>query len=181
MMKMINKKGASISIYLVVILTLVVVGTIIFYAMISEKNLQANFKSGYVLDEIYDREFLVNFYIQDIMDHSIKGIETERDFIDNFNSNFEKYKIYGGLDIDGESKEKWPFLADENIQIISDIQRQVNEDNIELIIVDGNIAGVRLNLDITLNDYYMEDEEVVFSAIYDYEKVFESFSEKDNI
>lgn len=88
-----NKKG-EISIVLLVLMTLVLVGATLFVFNINLGKFKTKITNVRVLEEVYVVENQINFYINEIMEETLKNNKNnKKDFIDNFKQGLGKYKI----------------------------------------------------------------------------------------
>lgn len=146
-----SNKSQSLANFLLVFLTLVIVTTSLFYISIKENNYGKNFNSPYALDSVYSREGIINFYLQDILDHSAVSIKDKQDLINNINSIALKYE-----------------KNDENVAIVLRSIENLKEEDIELVENNGKIesANAKFNVEI----YYADDS--LNSIKYVYTKNF---------
>ncbi|MBS3066210.1 hypothetical protein J4205_00145 [Candidatus Pacearchaeota archaeon] len=119
-----SNKSQSLANFLLVFLTLVIVTTSLFYISIKENNYGKNFNSPYALDSVYSREGIINFYLQDILDHSAVSIKDKQDLINNINSIALKYE-----------------KNDENVAIVLRSIENLKEEDIELVENNGKIES----------------------------------------
>jgi hypothetical protein len=146
-----NKKGGTpLDTTLLVIMALSLsVGTLFVFYMHSGF-VSSKIQDSRFLDEIYNRENKINFYINEMMGKSILKVKNELDpvpeFVEYMKNELGKYKTNG------------TYLMPELIQI----ENQINAENIQSI--DGNIIfSVNINLKQDLDK---------FSSNYDYNKRF---------
>lgn len=131
--KMKGKKAMSISIALLVVLTLVLTSVSLFYFNSKQKTNAETIALSSVIDEVYIRGALVNYYVQDILEKSVEDFYYENGtqvFIDNFLSELGKYKNENGIYI---------------VKDLEQIENQLIEENIDL-----NSSDVVLSLKIKL-------------------------------
>ena len=142
-----SNKSQSLANFLLVFLTLVIVTTSLFYISIKENNYGKNFNSPYALDSVYSREGIINFYLQDILDHSAVSIKDKQDLINNINSIALKYE-----------------KNDENVAIVLRSIENLTEEDIELVENNGKIesANAKFNVEI----YYADDSLNSINYVY---------------
>jgi len=142
-----SNKSQSLANFLLVFLTLVIVTTSLFYISIKENNYGKNFNSPYALDSVYSREGIINFYLQDILDHSAVSIKDKQDLINNINSIALKYE-----------------KNDENVAIVLRSIENLKEEDIELVENNGKIesANAKFNVEI----YYADDSLNSINYVY---------------
>ncbi len=150
-----NKKAISIAIFVLVIssLLLSIISLTFFY--IKNNKIDTTIKVFNEMDKVYFKELLTNFYLQDIFDKAVEGVEvggSKQVFIDNFNKELEDYK---------DKNERYP------IQGLEFIGKQVLPENIEL---SNEKLVLKLRLTIT-KSYVSKDESGSFT--YHYEKEFQ--------
>jgi len=90
---MFNKKSQSLAIMVLVLIALSLMGLTIFSIVSASNNVDEELYTNFVLDKVYFREQMLNFYLQKIMEDSAKGIMSEQEFLNKFKSNLESYKI----------------------------------------------------------------------------------------
>ncbi len=142
-----NKKaGVSISIVLLVLATLILVISSLFYFHIRADDLTGDISSAVFLEEIYSKEVKLNFYLENVFDKCSENFVSEEEFVNCF---IEKIELYGGSDIVVEGLEQ--------------IEGQLDE-----IVFDGRKLGIEFDLLIE------EDFEDGLSVSYEYKKSFEA-------
>jgi len=151
-----NKKATSISIFILVLLTLLLVSTTLFYFIIEKRNVSKEISSVTEFDRIYGRENLVNFYIQDIVDKSAEGISDESEFTLRAKRFLDSYIDDGGEFVVPELSSVNDQLG--NVELIEDAQ--------------GNVNSVSINLEVTIKESFTRKGEQVFSGGYTYVKTF---------
>ena len=151
-----NKKGTSISIFILVLLTLLLTSTTLFYFIIERRDISKEVSSVTEFDRIYRRENLVNFHIQDIVDRSAEGVSDKSEFI-------LRAKRFLGFYIDNSGEYVVFELSSINDQLI----------NVELIEdAQGNVNSVSIDLEINIKESFTRKGEEVFSGDYTYVKTF---------
>jgi hypothetical protein len=149
-----NKKGgAEISVVILVLMTLLLVISSLFYFSIKENQASENLYSSTFLGPIYSKEVLINFYVQNLVDKSAVGVLTREQFINNFKENLANYK---------DSKGEF-FLSEFN-----QIEGQLSEERVEI-----NADFVSIIFDIHITNEIIKDEKSIALANYDYSRVFE--------
>ncbi|MEK6873664.1 MAG: hypothetical protein AABW91_02370 [Nanoarchaeota archaeon] len=162
-----TKKAQSLANFVLVFFTLALVTISLFYILTKENSYDKNFNSPYVLDSVYSREEVINFYLQDIADHSVVGINSVEDkqkLIDNIKGNATKYETASGY-VKNEKNED--VLADENVGIVLESMKKLNEDNVEIIVNNGKVEKISVSFDVSINS---NSEDLVIN--YDYRKSF---------
>ena len=153
-----NKKGTSISIFILVLLTLLLTTSTLFYFIIERRDISKEVSSVTEFDRIYGRENLVNFYIQDIVDRSAEGVSDKSEFM-------LRAKRFLGFYIDDNREYVVPELSSVDDQLI----------NAELILdAEGNVNIVSIELEINIKESFIREGEEVFSGDYTYVKTFTS-------
>lgn len=150
-----NKKAMSIPIVLLVLLTLILITTSLFYFNIKQKNVKETMMIPDEIDRIYVKELQLNYYLQDIFDKAFEGITAENSqeqLIDNFKRELARYKV----------NDK--FIVPE----FSQIELQINREHITF---ENGKAIARF--DIVLENKVTAKDKIIFSAVYAYEKTFE--------
>lgn len=151
-----NKKGTSIAIVLLVLMAL----TLSLLALYSFNKKTGNFsvvvKDARFLDEVYARENEVNFYVNNIIEKAVMGIDKNNfdktRFIENFKKELLKYK----------RKQGWAVFE------LSQVESQINENAVE-IIQNGENKTVSVTFSIKIEKNF-DDK---FLSSYLYEKKFE--------
>lgn len=175
-----SNKAMSLSIVLLVLLSVLLTTTALFYFIISENKLNNEFYGTSSVKDISLRENLINYNIAQMVSYSSRNINSKGEFINNFNSLAEKYKKIGGFYVSKEDKERWPFLEDKNTESIAKLQEQLSEDDIELIQDEkGNIEGVKVTFYIVIENRLDEPlgdntgrKRNIFSVSREYAKSF---------
>lgn len=141
-----NKKGMSISIVLLVVLTLILVFLTIGYFIVNQEERTSILSVPDTLDLVYNQETYLNFYLQNIFDKAsgnFKFPEGKGVFIERFKNELLNLKING----------------------LENIENQINESNIDL-----TKDKLVLNLNLVLEE---KNEERGIEARYNYKKSFE--------
>ncbi|GEM_PF-3955331 len=146
-----SKKAQSLANFLLVFLTLVIVTTSLFYISIKENNYGKNFNSPYALDFVYSREGIINFYLQDMVNHAHINVKDKQEIVSNLRLIALKYEE-----------------SDENVAVVLKSIENLKEEDIELVENNGKIesANVKFNVEI----YYADDS--LNSVKYVYTKNF---------
>jgi hypothetical protein len=149
-----NKKADSLmAILLIVMLTFVLLGLSFFYLAYRAEKIRQITSSG--IENVYIREELINFYIQNIMDSSVKiSGGNKATFISEFKKRVNLYKRNGEF----------------TIVEFGQIEPQLQEDKI--IIEDGKMG---LPLEFKISGWTTENE--IYTE-YFYRKTFEGTIEK---
>ena len=109
------------------------------------------------LDEIYAKEELINFYIDKIMEKSVKDFKLEygeQGFIDNFKQELARYKQGNDFVLEG----------------LGQVEGQLKDENIE---IDEGNKKISLSLSMTVFGGSSYKNTELFSASYTYRKTFE--------
>jgi len=150
-----KKAGAPIAIVLLIVATLVLVSFTTFIFLTRQQNAHEIIYIGRISEEVYAKENLINFYIQEILDKSSKNANAIQEVLDNFNSELNKYR---GLNGD--------YLISE----LGQLSGQLNVDNFKL---EDNKVSVSFK--IKIDTKVLKDDKKLMSASYIYTKTFESF------
>lgn len=146
-----NRKAQSLANFLLVFLTLVIVTTSLFYISIKENNYGKNFNSPYALDFVYSREGIINFYLQDIVNHASIDIKDKQELMSNLRLITLKYE-----------------QSDENVAIVLKSIQNLKEEDIELVENNGKIESTNVKFNVEI--YYADDS--LNSIKYVYTKNF---------
>ena len=138
-----SKKGtSSIAIVLLVILTLILTITALFYFNVKEKEFNKQINSARLLKDLSSQEELINFYIQDIVERAAKEVSSEKEFVDKLNKEISNYKFSDGSFAILEFSQLEEQVTEQNVKL----ENNEASANFEILIVD-NIAdekGVEL-------------------------------------
>jgi hypothetical protein len=136
-----NKKGGPIAVAILVFFTLFILMTTLFYVSAKKNPLDQSLQETNFIDFIYSREDVVNFYVQDLVDRSLKNSKSEEEFISELNRLVELYK--------------YPPLSETYVvEEFETLQPQFNLDNLEVKKTpEGEIEFFNLTLDIELELY----------------------------
>ena len=162
-----NNKAVSLPILLLVITSLVLSIISLTYFIIKENNIHEIISVSSQLDQIYLKELLLNFYVQDVFDKSVVGIRaassTSKDvetakiaFIDNFRKELVNYK---------DKNSRYP------VDELALVELKILEDNI-IDSVELNEEKLIFRLPLTIRTGYTSAEDDI-SLSYDYIKEFE--------
>ncbi len=91
---MLNRRGQAIAITLLVVLTLVLTVTSLYYFLSNDKVFNDNIDKVSAIDEVYLQESLINSQIQTIFDSATKTInknDAKEVFIERFSKELDKY------------------------------------------------------------------------------------------
>jgi hypothetical protein len=153
-----TKKAMTVSIPLLVFMTLLVVGVALFYFETTKLGADKRLNYGNnALNSFYQKDYLVNFYLQDATERAAKNVNSKTEFISRFENILDAYKYPDGSLIVSEFEE---------------IKKQLVDKNIDFIEVNGNKKAT-LKLDIVLKQDFFDNNKFIFSADYRYSKVFE--------
>lgn len=159
---MMNKKGGvPISVALIVIFTILLFATSLVSFVLRDKNFDSTVYSTSALDDVYSREAVINFQIQNMVDNSFKGIKSKEDFINNF-----KVQLNSLKNSEGE------YLNPD----LSQIESQLAVDKVKIEKENDIIKKVSIILDINLKKELFVKDKKVLDAEYNYAKTFESKS-----
>jgi len=154
-----NKKAVSLPILLLVITSLVLSIISLTYFIIKENNVHEIISISSQLDQIYLNELLLNFYVQDVFDNSVVGINPnsgKQAFIDNFRGELVNYK---------DKNSRYP------VDELALVELKILEDNI-IDSVELNEEKLIFRLPLTIRTGYTSAEDDI-SLSYDYIKEFE--------
>ncbi|MEK6830940.1 MAG: hypothetical protein AABX77_02830 [Nanoarchaeota archaeon] len=154
-----NKKAISISILLLVISSLILSILSLAYFMTKNNDIKRTISFSNGIDEVYLKEDLLNFYLQDIFDKAVRDLEAILDsvdsgqaFINSFKKELNDYKDKNG---------NYPMKE------LQQAENQISEENVELT---DNKLVLKLHLEIK-KSYISGEEGGTFT--YNYEKQFE--------
>ncbi len=153
-----KKAGVPIVIVMLVLLTIALIMTALVSFSLRNNQVSKNIYGHTFLDDVYAKEKLINFYIQEITDKSVEGIDSEEHFISNFKTNLASYKDNNGL-----------YVLNE----LAQVESRLNNDNVELI-TEGEGKKILLNLQLIISTEFKEDGERRIMVSYTYTRVFRS-------
>ena len=157
---MLNKKaGVPLSIVLIVIFTILLFTTSLVSFVLRDKNFKSTIYSTSALDEVYSRETVINFQIQNIVDNSFKEISSEQDFIDKFKVQLNTLKNSDGVYLNPD---------------LTQIESQLDVSKVKIKKEDDMIKRVSISFNIELKKELVVKEKNVFNTEYKYVKTFES-------
>ena len=120
MIKTKNKK-ANIAVTLLVLMTVVLAGAILFIFYDNLKGIGIKITDSRYIDKIYVQENNIDFYTDLLMGQAIIGIDKEGDvetqFIDNFKKELDKYKDEKGEYLIEEFKKIEIFIKDKYVEV----------------------------------------------------------------
>ena len=129
---MINKRGMSIAIVLLVLGTLILCTYSLYSFTTRDKYFEDTLGVSQLVGTAYEREQEINFFIQDIL-NSIKNPSNEDDFISKFSSELDKYKVNG---------EFYPIELEQ-------VKKQLVSEN---VIKENGRYGVKLSITISASN-----------------------------
>jgi len=151
-----NKKAISIPIVLLVIFTIIITSTSLFYFVISKKDFSTRLIIPNTIDSIYLEETYLDYYLNEIFERSINDfskINGKEVFIENFKSNLIEYKDKNG-----------------NYVLKSLREVEVSLDSEDVILTGESLV---LNIDILISESKeIEGYEVLYVS-YNYENSLE--------
>jgi len=148
-----HKKAMSISLVLLVVVTLMLIGTSLVYFAYSERGENVILKIPSEIDSVYKSEAILNFYLREAFDKASIDItpNTGKDvFIQKFKGELVNYKITNNFNY---------------IPEIYQVDSTINENNVNI-----TSEKISLTLDITLENRNF-DKGIYIK--YNYKKVFE--------
>ena len=151
-----NKKAMSIAIVFLVLLSLTLMTTILFYLNAEKENTKEKIFLFNTMDQIHFDTNLINYYIQKIFDEStkdFKSTDSKSKFITQFLNNLTRYKNLEGN-----------YLIKEFEQI----KEQIKEENIELT---SEKLILKINIDLEKSVKIKNKE--ALNIKYNYSKIFE--------
>ena len=156
MLKMIKyKKGSPLSITILVILVVALFTTSLVYFNLKSSGSVMDVASNLALSKLYEKQGMIDFYIQEIVSKSAFGVKSKEEFIINFRTNLGNYK-----------KPDGGYFVSELSQIEGQLDKTEFEDR------DNKITKVILNLEIEIKEDFTSSGEELFSASYKYNKIF---------
>jgi len=125
-----NKK-ADMNVMIMVFMTLVIFVSMLFIFIISQKQISKSLPSAEVIEGIYYEENLIRFYIKDLAEKSLTGLDK--------NDPLFKQKF--------EDKFKQELDKNSNIKYINEIKNKeieflYNEENIEILVKDFQLREI---------------------------------------
>jgi hypothetical protein len=173
-----NKNGNVLAVVLLVFIVLAIVGLSLFYFITEKTNIDNKIYSTTFLDQMYERQPLIDSYLQSVFDRASKGVNSKNEFIANAKTILKNDKMPVNLFV--IEKDKFIYFP-EYVQIVS----QLDEGNVEIVSNNGKLSNVQINLEIDLKDrlnnefvqsgwVFSENPQTIFSASYTYKKTFVS-------
>lgn len=173
-----DKSGSVIYIGLLVLFVLLIVSFALFYFSTNKADIQKTLYTAGFVGQIYERESVINIYLQEVFDKSAQGVGSEEEFILKAKNNFNNDKILVNIFV---IDEKNNIYFPEYEQFIT----QLNKENVKIIEKNGNkfvrvsfIISIKDQLSGKENPYLLNNElkeyKNKFFAVYTYNKVFES-------
>lgn len=162
-MNKMNKKAMSIPIVLLVILTLILIVTSLFYFNIKQKDVKETMMIPDEIDKVYIKQVQLNYYLDDIFDRSTKDFELgdgKQAFIENYTKELSRYKVNGN------------WIMDE----LGQVESQIVENNVEL-----NETAIILKLSLEILGEKEIDGKEVINIKYNYDRKFEKVFKLENI
>jgi len=125
-----NKK-ADMNVMIMVFMTLVIFVSMLFIFIISQKQISKSLPSAEVIEGIYSEENLIRFYITDLAEKSLTGLDK--------NDPLFKQKF--------EDKFKQELDKNSNIKYINEIKNKeieflYNEENIKILVKDFQLREI---------------------------------------
>lgn len=153
-MRKTNKK-ADLAVTLLVFMSVALAGVASIIFITSERGMENKIVDARFMDEVYLKEELINFYINEIMEKAAVKDRTQEEIISNFSAELEKYKDQNGNYV---------------LQELSQVEGQINN-----IKVENNKAEAEFEIMLKGNVAVKEKkaEKELFSAIYTYNKKFD--------
>jgi len=157
-----NKKAVSLSILILVLACVSLSLWSLFYFSIKEGEFNQRIYIHTEVDEVYVKEVLINFYIQDVFDKAVEDLKFEEGkegFVEKFKKELNKLK---------DKKGKYP------IDDLKEIEEVVDQENFESKI-DLSEEKLILSLDIVVKNDNLDERvgaDVTYSYKKDFEKVF---------
>lgn len=147
-MRQLNKKADAIpiAIFLVVISTLFLTTFTMFTFSTRSEKILTGINDMKMINEINSKEFLVNFYLQEIVKKSAKNSKSKEEFISNFNSNLNLYK-------DSEGNYIFEELKQFENKLIRD-----------MIVYENDKFEVELNIKLAENIYDVNNKKSAYAA-----------------
>ena len=148
-----NKKGVSIAIVVLVLMTLVIIGAILYIFITHSDKIGTEIGDARVLNDFYLRENEINFYAYNIMENAAlktgkQGKLEVSNFVKNFKEELNNYK-----------DDKGVYIFD----FLSVIENQVSEKNV--VIKDRKVSmnlGIKFSKDFgKLSVSYLYNKEFV--------------------
>ncbi len=157
-----NKKAVSLSILILILACVSLSLWSLVYFGVKEGGFRARIYIHTDVDEVYVKEVLIDFYIQDVFDKAVEDLKFENGkeiFIKKFKEKLNELK---------DKKGKYP------IDDLKKIEEQINQEDFESKI-DFNEEKLVLSLDIVVKNDNPDERvgaEVTYSYKKDFEKVF---------
>ncbi len=153
---LIDRRGTtSLATTLLVLLVLLLVSSSLFYFTIYSNNTSKKISNSLEISKVYERQKIVDFYIQDILDKSSEGIKSDEELVSEFKRQLNFYK-----------NPPEGFLVEELSQVESQL------DNLKLIKENGIPKSSEFEIEIIIKKSFKENEENKFNIEYNYDKKF---------
>jgi hypothetical protein len=138
------KKGSAIAVGLLVLATLVISVISLMYFVIEKNSVNEDVGIADDVDEVYARQLLLNFYVQDVFDKASKNFQVEEGvegFLGKFSVALNEYK---------DSEENYPIKEMEVLEDVSGDEILLNEDRLVLELdlrVESRLESMDINYD----------------------------------
>src|SRR3989344_7583962 len=133
MMLIDNKRGASLSILLLVLMVLLALGTTLFMFITENSRVNEKLTSPIILmNGLSDKEKVLNFYVGDVVNRSAKNINNKEEFMEKAGKLFEAYK------------NNLPNFETE----FGNLVNELNEQNVVLVEDNGEIKEITFQFTI---------------------------------
>tara|TARA_Y100000310_G_C20247633_1_gene607577 strand:- start:119 stop:598 length:480 start_codon:yes stop_codon:yes gene_type:complete len=153
-----NKKATSVSIVVLVVLTLLLVSITLFYFVVEKRDTSREVAGVAEFNRIYEKEKLLDFHVQEVIDRGARGATSDLDFIAN-----------AQIAIDSYIKENNELSVPE----LDGIRNQLP--SVELIQgSQGSVGSVSIELELSIGEAFFQKQKKAFSGNYTYTKTFVS-------
>ncbi|MFA5992406.1 MAG: hypothetical protein WC796_01725 [Candidatus Pacearchaeota archaeon] len=168
-MEKLNKRGMVLAIGVFVLMTMILIGAALFYFITEKSKIDKRFEGSSVLEEVYAKENLINFYVQDILDKAVQSKpKTSQELIIALKSSIGSYNINNPnpLTIEESQNPSKYFFMPELLQVENQI------DFPDRVKIQNNKAFFTVDISLKKEIFYKGKKN--FDVTYVYTKTFES-------
>ena len=151
MMLIDNKRGASLSILLLVLMVLLALGTTLFMFITENSRVNEKLTSPIILmNGLSDKEKVLNFYVGDVVNRSAKNINNKEEFMEKAGKLFEAYK------------NNLPNFETE----FGNLVNELNEQNVVLVEDNGEIKEITFQFTINIEHSLDNGNKIIVQEPY---------------